>query len=159
MPFVVSVFCANSKPNNAEQFFEDVTNELSEGLVNGITDSYHTDVDLSCFICDTPARSFVKQTKGHAGYFGCDFCTQKGVYRGTRMTFPSLTSPPRTDFAFRNHKQDGHHEGWSPLQELGIDMIACFPPDYMHCVCCGFVRRFLKLLRSVPPSHVAYLSL
>ncbi|KAI0217237.1 hypothetical protein LSAT2_030899, partial [Lamellibrachia satsuma] len=35
---------------------------------------------IACFICDTPARAFVKQVKGHSGYHGCDKCSQRGVW-------------------------------------------------------------------------------
>ena len=32
-----------------------------------------------CFICDAPARAFVKNVKTYSGYFGCDKCCQEGV--------------------------------------------------------------------------------
>ena len=30
------------------------------------------------FACDTPARAYVKNIKGHSGYFGCEKCSQEG---------------------------------------------------------------------------------
>ena len=125
---------------------------------NGLQHTKRVRVTLSSFVCDAPARAFIKQSKGHAGYYGCDYCMQKGESRGRRMTFPSLTANERTDQMFRLHAQTDHHIGHSPLEQLPLNMITCFPPDYMHCVCLGFVRRFLKLLRSVPIGHQARLS-
>lgn len=55
---------------------------------------------LSCFICDTPARAFVEQVKSHTGYYGCDKCSQKGVWDG-EMAFPDVDAPLPTDIQYR----------------------------------------------------------
>ena len=65
---------------------------------------------ISCIICDTPARAFVKQVKGHAGYHGCDKCSQKGVWLD-KMTFPEVDAPVRTDADFNQHSDSRHHTG------------------------------------------------
>ena len=46
-------------------------------------------VAIHCFVCDAPARVFVKYD---AGYFCCEKCTQEGDYVETRMTSPSRRS-------------------------------------------------------------------
>lgn len=57
---------------------------------------------MSCFLCDAPARAFLKRTKGHTGYFGCERCMQEGVYVNGRVTFPDVASANRTDADFRS---------------------------------------------------------
>ncbi|KER21704.1 hypothetical protein T265_15027, partial [Opisthorchis viverrini] len=129
-------------------------------LANGVSGVCNTHtVRLQCIICDSPARAFLKQVKGDTGYYGCDYCTQKGVHIGTRITFPSLTAPLRRDYDFRTRMQEKHHIGPSPMEELNFPMIDGFPPDYMHSVCLGLVRVFLILLRAMPIGHKARLSL
>lgn len=36
----------------------------------GVNFEFH--ITISCVICDIPAPAFVKQVKGHSGYYGCD---------------------------------------------------------------------------------------
>ncbi|KER23665.1 hypothetical protein T265_08516 [Opisthorchis viverrini] len=88
--------------------------------------------------------------KGYTGYYGCDYCTQKCVHIGTRITFPSLTAPLRRGHDFRTRKQEKHHIGPSPLEELNLPMID---------VRLGLVRKFLILLRAMPMEHKARLYL
>ncbi|KER27659.1 hypothetical protein T265_05376 [Opisthorchis viverrini] len=134
------------KPNDAHQLISDTVAESTEALANGVSGVYNTHTfRLQCIICDSPARAFLKQVKGHAGYYSCDYCTQNGVHIGTRMTFPSLTAPLRRDYDFRTRKQEKHHTGSSPMEDLNFPMIG--------------VRKFLILLRAMPIGHKARLSL
>ncbi|KER20520.1 hypothetical protein T265_10949 [Opisthorchis viverrini] len=103
--------------------------------------------------------ALLKQVKGHTGYYGCDYCTQEGVHIGARMTFSSLTAPLHRDYDFRTRKQEEHHIGPSPMEELNFPMTDGLPPDYMRSVCLGLVRKFLILLRAMPIGHEARLSL
>jgi len=103
------------------------------------------DISLTAVICDTPARAFVKCVKGHAGYHGCDKCTQEGEYVSSRMTFPAINAPKRTNESFRNQSNEEHHVGLCPLTCLPIDMISCFPLDYMHLICLGVMRKLIYL--------------
>ena len=156
-PFVVGIYCGNTKPTCPSEYLLDLTTELKSLLNEGIQET-NTGVHVTSFICDSPARAFIKQIKGHCAYFGCEFCVQRGVHTGIRMTFPCLQAPRRTDQSFRTQQQPGHHVGQSPFVDLPLSMIDVFPPDYMHAVCLGFVRRFLHLLRSVPRIHTAHVN-
>ena len=75
--FVVGIYCGLSKPNDADEYFSTVVGELEEHLRTGISGLQTTRVILSNIVCDTPARSFVRQVKSHTGYFGCGHCMQK----------------------------------------------------------------------------------
>lgn len=47
---------------------------------------------------------------------------------------------------------DKHHTHHSPLADDGIDVVACFPFDYMHLVCLGLMRRVLDFwIRTTGP--------
>ncbi|GAA54799.1 hypothetical protein CLF_105464 [Clonorchis sinensis] len=70
--------------------------------------------------------------------------------------------PPGFSITKKRHfvkQQEAHHTGPSPMEELDFPMIDGFPPDYMHSVCLGLVRKFLILLRATPIGHKARLSL
>lgn len=97
------------------------------------------------FICDTPARAFLKYIKGHGGYSSCECCTQYGIYVDSRVVFPDMDSSLRTDTQFEQMSDEDHHHSKSPLQGLGIGMVSAFPLDYMHLVCFGIVRKLIAL--------------
>ncbi|XP_004211097.1 uncharacterized protein LOC101238701 [Hydra vulgaris] len=84
-PFLIGLFCGQSKPVNLNEYLKDFIEEMLE-LENG---PVKIDVDgkkcsinigISCFVCGTPARAYIKQTKGHTGYYSCDKCIQKGEW-------------------------------------------------------------------------------
>lgn len=43
-------------------------------------------MSVGSFICDAPARAFLKCTKGHNAYYACERCTIKGRWNG-RVVF------------------------------------------------------------------------
>ncbi|KZR97269.1 Uncharacterized protein APZ42_007949, partial [Daphnia magna] len=149
LPFVISVFVGKGKPPNLEEYLRPFLEELmalqSEGLeCMGITYS----IEMSSFVCDAPARAFLKVITAHTGYFGCERCNQKGVYDTVYhcTTFPEVTDVSlRTNTSFRAQLNKQHHKGFSPLLELKIDMISCFPLDYMHLVLLGVFKRLLTI--------------
>lgn len=60
-PMVVSIWCGDKKPNNLCEFLQPLVEELNMILRNGISiNGYRIDVKINSFICDSPARSFVK---------------------------------------------------------------------------------------------------
>lgn len=102
------------------------------------------------FICDAPARAFLKCVKGHSGYNGCERCVQTGVYVSGRMTYPDLTAELRTDSQFEEMIDEDHHTGVSPINHLGVGLVTSFVLDYMHHVCLGVVRKLIYLLIKGP---------
>ena len=61
------------------------------------------------------------------------------------MTYPMIQNLPlRTDTAFRNKTQEGHHRGVSPFLQLhNLDIIRDFPLDYLHQVCLSAPEKLL----------------
>jgi hypothetical protein len=144
-PFLIGLFCGNKKPTDLNEFFKEFVDEAMQLQNEGISfNEKHYDFNISSFICDTPARAFIKATKGHSGYFGCDKCTQHGTYNG-RVTFPQTNAPLRTNTSFRQQLNREHHTGYSPLCLLSLDMVSQFPTDYMHLICLGVVKKLVFL--------------
>ena len=145
-PFVVGIFCGQSKPSDVKCYLQQLIMELQEIMTSGIVVlGRHLRVKLQCVICDTPARCFIRQVKSHSGYYGCDKCTQRGNSVNRRMTFPLLSSPLRNDANFRSQRQRSHHIGVSPFVGCPLDMIKTFPLDYMHSVCLGVCKKLVLL--------------
>ncbi|KAJ8978092.1 hypothetical protein NQ317_018958 [Molorchus minor] len=83
----------------------------------------------------------------HSGYASCTKCKIEGDYICNRICFIEIdTNNLRTDQDFRLKVQEGHHNGTSILENIpNIDMVKCFPLDYMHLVCLGVMKKLLVL--------------
>ena len=148
-PFVIGLYSGTSKPNDLQEYLGDFVDEYLQ-FQGGVTCfGKHLCIMLDSVVCDTPARSFVKNVKSYSGYHGCDKCIQDGVWMG-KMTFPETASAPRTDVAFDEMRDDEHHLGPTPLSQLGIGMVTQIPIDYMHLVCLGVMKRLILLWMKGP---------
>jgi hypothetical protein len=141
--FPVALTFGNSKPHNLE-FLHDTIQDLGELLQNGMEyNNRNIQVQLRNIVCDAPARAMVKATKQYSGYYGCERCTQKGVWLN-KVTYQDVANLTlRTDESFRDQSQEGHHHAISPFCDLPIDMISTFSLDYMHMCCLGVMKRLL----------------
>ncbi|XP_056608437.1 uncharacterized protein si:dkey-242h9.3 isoform X1 [Triplophysa dalaica] len=144
-PVLIALFCGNSKPKCLGEYLKDLVSELKALSQGFVFKGKQCCLKVTSVICDAPARAFIKGTKTHTGYSGCDKCVQSGVYVKHRMTFPEASSPLRTDLSFKMMCDEDHHVTKSPLVDADIGMVSCFPHDYMHLVCLGVVRRLLDL--------------
>jgi len=143
-PFLIGAFCGSSKPPNIEQFLQQFITEALELNDDGFfLQGVRFRAEITCFICDAPARALIKATKLHCGYYGCDRCLQKGEYVQGRVTFPALSYEKRTDEQFAKGEYSDHQKNLSPLVELNIGLVSCCVLDYMHLVCLGVMRRMI----------------
>lgn len=143
-PFVIGIFCGMSKPEPLSLFLEDFISDISELLKNGVVYNNITYlVRIHSFICDAPARAYIKCTKVHTGYAACDKCTEYGNYVNRRVVFKNSSANKRTDESFVLQLDEEHHTGISPLLVLNIGLVSLFPIDYMHAVCLGVMRKLL----------------
>ena len=157
-PFVVGLYAGNNKPESLEIYLDDFIEEMKLLFANGIK-LYEQEysVKILCFICDAPARFFIKKTKGHNAYFGCDKCCQKGVWK-EKVVFPETDNMLRTDENFK--EMIDHHNGPSitPLSDLQIALVTQFVLDPMHLVHLGVTRRLIRLWMKAPRQSVCRLS-
>lgn len=60
-PLVIQIWCGESKPNNISAFLERFIDELETIISRGFSIGNHrVTVIVGSFICDSPARSFLK---------------------------------------------------------------------------------------------------
>lgn len=143
-PFTIGIFCGTSKPVPLETFLNDVINELIYLLKEGIhfcNKKYR--VEIHSFICDAPAKAYLKMIKSHSGYSSCDKCIESGCYFERKIIMRNTSAPKRTDESFKLQLDKEHHVGKSPLLKLKIGLVTTFPIDYMHCVCLGVMKKLI----------------
>lgn len=149
-PFLVALFYGNSKPDSVTDFLQDFLSEYEQLRQNGIVIGQKTlIVKIKAFICDAPARAFLKCIKGHTGYYSCERCTIRGEYICNRVVILG-NSLPRTDETFSTGEYVNHQTAVSPLQNSNVKCVKEFCLDYMHLVCLGAVKRILHFLKQGP---------
>ena len=142
---MIGIFYGSAKPTPVSDYLSDFIEEYKQIVENGyeFLDKLYK-ISLKAFICDTPARSFLKCTKGHNGYHCCERCTSTGVYKG-RIVFNEINADKRTDGQFKAYfYEDPHQLSLSPLAAIGFPCVSGFCLDYMHLVCLGVVRRIIS---------------
>ena len=152
-PFIVGIYSGKSKPD-IQLFLKEFCCDLQSLLVNGIVvNNRQVPLEVRAIITDAPAKAFIKQVKGHGGYFACDRCIVKGFYDKEKksMSYNDLNATKRTDNSFRNKLNNDHHIGVSPFEMTNIDMVTTFAIDYMHVICLGMMRKLLLCwFRTIP---------
>ncbi|XP_041920528.1 uncharacterized protein LOC121684533 [Alosa sapidissima] len=140
--FPITLTCGGAKPQNLE-FLEDMVMDVNNLLSSGLQHRNKTiKFNILCFVCDAPAKAFVKNVKLCTGYYGCDQCVQRGEWYN-KVTYQDTEVVARSDDSFRQQTQGEHHHGSTPLLDLSINMIRAFPIDYMHQACLGVMKRLL----------------
>jgi hypothetical protein len=72
LPFVVSLLIGKAKPANLEDYLKPFLEELIALQIEGLQfkEIFCYSIEVSSFVCETPARAFLKVITGHTGYFG-----------------------------------------------------------------------------------------
>lgn len=118
-PFIVAIFYGSQKSNSREDYLSDFIRALHELSDNGITigDTLFT-IYINAFICDAPARAFLKNIKGHTGlkYNACERCMVRGYWKQNRVILHSADKCSlRTDKEFSSLTYlDYHQHGETP---------------------------------------------
>lgn len=158
---VIGIYHGYEKPKDANSFLKMFADEAVEIVQTGIMFKENIyKVEIRGFICDVPAKSYVKYTIGHCGYFSCSKCEIEGNYHHNKICFPQTENLTlRNDSDFRSKKQEAHHMGTSVLELIpNVDMIKHFPLDYMHLVCLGVVKKMIVnlWLNGKPPCKLSF---
>lgn len=149
--FIVAIFCGNQKPNPLDEYLNELLSELKDLMQNGlyaIEKQYR--VSVFAFVCDAPARSFLKCTKGQTAYYSCERCVARGTWNGRVVFNSEFDAAPRTDERFQNFDYDIHQIKKIPLIDIGLPCVTMFSLDYMHLVCLGVTKRILTFLKQGP---------
>lgn len=150
--FPVALYCGKTKPP-IEQFFGEFITELNALLESFELNGKTVFIKVRSFCADTPARAYIKGTKGHNSYRGCDKCCVLGQYKNRKMLFLDFNCELRTDAQFRAHIYEDYHKNISPLEQLPIDLVSSFPIDSMHSVFLGVMRKLLYIWRDESRSY------
>ena len=95
------LYHGDSKPKSIVEFLEDFVKEVEILVQNGVTIGYRKCiVDIVGFTCDTPARSFLKQCRGHGGFYACERCETRGVTKNKKRVYTSVNSKRRSKRSF-----------------------------------------------------------
>ena len=144
---LVGLYCGDKKPYDVTVYLNPLINELLDLCEHGISLSGASFVvSVHSFVCDAPARQFIKCIKSHNAYNCCERCTIEGQHRGGSVRFlPEEGISMRSNESFRQKLDEDHHsEGQStPLTRLDMDLVRDFPLDYMHLILLGVVKKFL----------------
>ncbi|KAL7382570.1 hypothetical protein ABVT39_024430 [Epinephelus coioides] len=142
-PFIVAIFCGQSKPSPLQDYLKDFLTEYKHLQNNGLIYKGQTyNVHVKALVCDAPARAYLKCIKGHNSYEGCERCTVRGAQVERRMVFNDLESTPRTDEAFSRMEYANHQTSLSPLIAAGIPCVSSCALDYMHMVILGVCEQY-----------------
>ena len=92
------------KPSPLNDFLVDFINEVkilkNDGLA--VNSNKTITVSIKCFVCDAPARAFLKCVVNRTGYSSCERCKIKGEWNG-RVTFNGNSAQKlRIDEKFNN---------------------------------------------------------
>lgn len=168
---LASLWFGDKKPA-ANLFMMPLANEMRE-LHQGIEvqaperkDPFLVKGIVICFTADLPARALFYNMKQYNGHFGCQKCTQEGVYlrREKRMTYPYAPSSSRTDDGTTEHAQRAFDtgevvcgvKGPTAMKLIVHNYMRAIAIDVMHCVHEGVVKSLLHLFFSSKFSHEAW---
>lgn len=142
--FAISLWHGKGKPSSIEEFLNDFLLEYTLLSQNGFEyNGLCFQVEFKVFICDAPARQFVKNIKSHNGYFSCERCTIKRTWKSHRLLMHQSDCP---ETCFENYEYLGTHQiGKTRLIDHKISCIHIVVIDYVHLVCLGVVKRILIL--------------
>uniref|UniRef100_A0A6P7G433 Uncharacterized protein LOC114333966 n=1 Tax=Diabrotica virgifera virgifera TaxID=50390 RepID=A0A6P7G433_DIAVI len=148
-PMIVGIFHGNNKPLDIKEFLEPFVEDVKRLQSNGLCVNGHMiHIKIRCFICDSPARAFIKGVVNFNGINGCLKCTTEGEYSYLSRTvvFPDIKCPLRTDAKFRSKHYGKHHKGHeSPILKIfEVDMVQDFiVADELHLLELGVMKRCL----------------
>lgn len=152
-PYIVALYSGDSKPP-LDFYMRDFISESLKLETDGLQcEGFKVTVKIELFICDAPARQFLKNCKGHTAYHGCEKCYVVGIYKNHSMSYQNSNCDLRTDEDFRTMSQEEHHRSEipSPLSNAGFDMVSSFSLDYLHLVLLGVMKRLFTLwLKKIP---------
>lgn len=165
---VVGTFAGPSKPDSVNDLLEPLVQEINDLQERGLSFNDKTvQFSVRAFIADAPMRAFLKATINFNGKHGCLACTTVGASvqsgRGKTVVFESVGALPRTDEGFRSRLYEGHHTGWTLLENISnFDLIKGVPVgDRLHLIDEGVTKKIVEgmLSNKFDPSQFIHWSL
>ena len=109
---VVALWYGASKPGSVSDYLREFLEELTRLTRTGITiNQRQFEIKLKCFICNAPARAFIKQIKGHNARQSCESCDIVGIEVDNTMCYISHGDEVmRTDDDYVNNAYIPDHQ-------------------------------------------------
>ncbi|KAJ8666199.1 hypothetical protein QAD02_007861 [Eretmocerus hayati] len=151
-PSVIGAYYGKGKPFSVDLYLDDVIAELNHLCKEGIViKGKHFEIQIKCFCCDKPARSFLECVVNHGAYYACERYWVTGFYYLGRVVYPLRECQQRTDESFRNRENPEHHDGTllSPLLKLRdkndkpLDLTKLFIQEFMHAGPLGIMKKLM----------------
>ncbi|XP_046382260.1 uncharacterized protein LOC124153204 [Ischnura elegans] len=118
-PFPLGIFYGEGKPKPLTEYLSEFLKEVRD-LKNDNAFAFGRQCQLKFrYICDAPARAYIKCIVGHNSIHGCERCEQEGESVGHFTIYSSVVGPSRTNNSFLNGEDFSHHKGDSPLKDIG----------------------------------------
>ncbi|XP_058128587.1 uncharacterized protein LOC131271210 [Anopheles coustani] len=148
-PMMVGVFHGITKPPQLKEYLGPFVEEMNDVIENGIPiNNRVVRVRLRAFICDAPARAYIKGVVYFNAKHGCMKCCTVGEHSTHVRTvfFRDSDAPERTDELFRKMAYSDHYREYTPLLQLKIfDVIQdVVVADRLHLIDLGVMRRLLR---------------
>ena len=101
--FVIALFCGTSKPSSLDDYLNQFIAECKNLSKNGIYfEKQHYNFKINAFVCDAPARAYLKNIMGHTSKHGCEKCEIVGESMNHRIINKGSGFPLRTLEKFLN---------------------------------------------------------
>ncbi|XP_058064990.1 uncharacterized protein LOC131214671 [Anopheles bellator] len=146
-PMPVAIFSAEKKPACLITFLTPLVEELKDLITNGLLTNEHiVDVSVRAFICDSPARAFIKGVMNFNAKHGCLKCEAEGFFEANTTVFPTVEGVRRTDAKFRQGEYIDHCKFATPLLEIpNFDIVEdVIVADRLHLIDLGIMKRLLS---------------
>lgn len=143
--FIIGAYYGKSKPGECNEYMQDFVDELCTLInVGTVVNNININILLKAIICDTPAKSYILNVRGHTSKNACLRCYTIGQYENNRVCFPDLTANLRTHSDFIAYSDSEFHCGETIISKIPkFDIINDIPFDYMHSVCIGVMKKLL----------------
>ena len=140
-PVPVAVFCGIGKPP-LEVFLRKFCDELRLMKTGTLISDQLVKLSSVVFVCDAPARAYLQGIVSHNGFSGCGYCDIKGEYHENRVVFDFQEGCEQRSDEGYSLGQENNQIRTSPLTAI-VPLKSSFPPEYMHCVCLGIMKKLL----------------
>lgn len=157
--FIIGTYYGKTKPEDSNEFLKYFVDELCEIINTGIIyNNVKINILLNAIICDTPAKSYILNIKGHTGKHSCLRCKTVGQWSNENKSvyFSDITSSFRNHDEFVSYIDSNFHCGETILTRIPkFDLVNSIPFDFMHCSCIGIMKKILRFwTRSVKRHHL-----
>lgn len=151
IPFVVSIYCGDSRPLNVIEFLYDfVTEAINLTRNNLIINEKVYNFKIMGIIADAQARSFLKCVKPPGSFYACERCKTRGVSVGEKnkkkRIYPEMDCQLRTKNSFKKKEQPEHHKEniTTPLLSLpDFNPVKSVVLDSMHLLHLGVMKSLM----------------